>query len=130
MKARRGGAHDARRVRDAARQLESQVGARAGHSANRQQARAGQRRAARDDAAFAEEDLLQRAGHPRPQLDRQRVDAGLTGVQWTGLNKTLIAIVLSPTLGLILTMLIMLGTSWLGFRRTVRIRIGTPIHIR
>src|SRR6476661_1424210 len=42
--------------------------------------------------------------------------AGLTGVQWTGLNKTLIAIVLSPTLGLILTMLIMLATSWLGVR--------------
>jgi PiT family inorganic phosphate transporter len=42
--------------------------------------------------------------------------AGLTGVQWTGLNKTLIAIVLSPTLGLILTMLIMLLTSWLGLR--------------
>ena len=42
--------------------------------------------------------------------------AGLSGVQWTGLNKTLIAIVLSPTLGLILTMLIMLVTSWLGVR--------------
>src|SRR5678815_3416855 len=39
--------------------------------------------------------------------------AGLTGVQWTGLNKTLVAIVLSPTLGLILTMLIMLVTSWI-----------------
>src|SRR3990170_1922172 len=42
--------------------------------------------------------------------------AGLTGVQWTGLNKTLIAIVLSPTLGMILSMLIMLATSWLGIR--------------
>ncbi|MEO5774870.1 MAG: inorganic phosphate transporter [Sphingomicrobium sp.] len=42
--------------------------------------------------------------------------AGLTGVQWTGLNKTLIAIVLSPTLGLFLTMIIMLATSWLGLR--------------
>jgi len=42
--------------------------------------------------------------------------AGFTGVQWTGLNKTLIAIVLSPMLGLILTMLIMLVTSWLGAR--------------
>jgi PiT family inorganic phosphate transporter len=42
--------------------------------------------------------------------------AGLTGVQWTGLNKTLIAIVLSPTLGMILSMLIMLATSWLGLR--------------
>ena len=44
--------------------------------------------------------------------------AGLTGVQWTGLNKTLIAIVLSPTLGMMLAMLIMLLTSWLGVRAT------------
>jgi PiT family inorganic phosphate transporter len=44
--------------------------------------------------------------------------AGLTGVQWTGLNKTLIAIVLSPTLGMMLAMLIMLFTSWLGVRAT------------
>ncbi|MCL6683466.1 inorganic phosphate transporter [Sphingomonas alba] len=46
--------------------------------------------------------------------------AGMTGVQWTGLNKTLIAIVLSPTLGLLLTMLIMLVTSWLGRRASAR----------
>ncbi len=46
--------------------------------------------------------------------------AGLTGVQWSGLNKTLIAIVLSPTLGMILSMLIMLGTSWLGLRASAR----------
>jgi PiT family inorganic phosphate transporter len=44
--------------------------------------------------------------------------AGLTGVQWGGLNKTLIAIVISPTLGMILAMLIMLITSWLGVRAT------------
>src|SRR4029079_16928260 len=44
--------------------------------------------------------------------------AGLTGVQWTGLNKTLVAIVLSPTLGMMLAMLIMLITSWLGVRAT------------
>ncbi len=44
--------------------------------------------------------------------------AGLTGIQWTGLNKTLIAIVLSPTLGMMLAMLIMLITSWLGVRAT------------
>lgn len=44
--------------------------------------------------------------------------AGLTGVQWSGLNKTLIAIVLSPTLGMMLAMLIMLVTSWLGVRAT------------
>jgi PiT family inorganic phosphate transporter len=42
--------------------------------------------------------------------------AGLTGIQWGGLNKTLIAIVLSPTLGLMLSMRIMLATSWLGRR--------------
>ena len=41
---------------------------------------------------------------------------GFTGIQWTGLNKTLIAIVLSPTLGMILAMLIMLRTSWCGVR--------------
>jgi PiT family inorganic phosphate transporter len=39
--------------------------------------------------------------------------ASITGIQWTGLNKTLIAIVLSPTLGMILSMLIMLISSWL-----------------
>ena len=39
--------------------------------------------------------------------------ASITGIQWTGLNKTLIAIVLSPTLGMILSMLIMLVSSWL-----------------
>jgi len=39
--------------------------------------------------------------------------AGITGIQWSGLNKTLIAIVLSPMLGMILSMLVMLATSWL-----------------
>lgn len=42
--------------------------------------------------------------------------AGLGGVKWAGLNKTLIAIVLSPTIGMILAMAVMLLTSWL-FRR-------------
>jgi len=42
--------------------------------------------------------------------------AGIAGIQWNGLNKTLIAIVLSPTLGLVLTMAIMLLTSWMGVR--------------
>ena len=42
--------------------------------------------------------------------------AGLGHVQWNGLNKTLIAIVLSPTLGMLLAMLIMLVTSWMGVR--------------
>jgi PiT family inorganic phosphate transporter len=46
--------------------------------------------------------------------------AGLAGVQWSGLNKTLIAIVLSPTLGLFVTMGIMLATSWLGLRASAR----------
>jgi PiT family inorganic phosphate transporter len=44
--------------------------------------------------------------------------AGLTGVQWSGLNKTLVAIVLSPTLGMMLSMLIMLVTSWMGVKAT------------
>jgi PiT family inorganic phosphate transporter len=46
--------------------------------------------------------------------------AGLTGIKWTGLNKTLIAIVLSPTIGMILAMLIMLVTSWLFMRASSR----------
>lgn len=46
--------------------------------------------------------------------------AGLGSVQWSGLNKTLIAIVLSPVLGLVLTMGIMLATSWLGLRASAR----------
>jgi PiT family inorganic phosphate transporter len=41
-------------------------------------------------------------------------------VQWTGLNKTLVAIVLSPTLGMLLALLIMLVTSWLMRRATAR----------
>src|SRR3954468_15264215 len=46
--------------------------------------------------------------------------AGFPSIQWTGLNKTLIAIVLSPVLGLMLTMFIMLATSWLGGRASAR----------
>jgi PiT family inorganic phosphate transporter len=42
--------------------------------------------------------------------------AGFPSIQWVGLNATLIAIVLSPVLGLLLTMGIMLLTSWLGQR--------------
>lgn len=45
--------------------------------------------------------------------------AGFSSIQWTGLNMTLVAIVLSPTLGMILSMLIMLVTSWLIGRATV-----------
>ena len=43
---------------------------------------------------------------------------GITGIQWTGLNKTLVAIVLSPMLGMILAMLVMLASSWLFHRTT------------
>jgi PiT family inorganic phosphate transporter len=51
--------------------------------------------------------------------------AGLTGIQWSGLNKTLLAIVLSPTLGMILAMLIMLLTSWMFRNATSRSAEGT-----
>jgi inorganic phosphate transporter, PiT family len=51
--------------------------------------------------------------------------AGISGIQWTGLNKTLIAIVLSPMLGMMLTMLVMLVTSWLGVKATARGAEGT-----
>jgi PiT family inorganic phosphate transporter len=43
--------------------------------------------------------------------------AGMSGIEWSGLNKTLIAIVLSPMLGMWLSMFFMLVTSWL-FRGT------------
>jgi PiT family inorganic phosphate transporter len=42
--------------------------------------------------------------------------AGVGGIQWSGLDKTLIAIVLSPVLGMILSMAIMLVTSWMFAR--------------
>ncbi|MBB4632437.1 inorganic phosphate transporter [Sphingosinicella soli] len=46
--------------------------------------------------------------------------AGMSGIQWSGLNKTLIAIVLSPLLGMMLSMLVMLLTSWLMKDATAR----------
>ena len=46
--------------------------------------------------------------------------ASVGAIQWAGLNKTLIAIVLSPLLGLVLTMTIMLATSWMGVRASSR----------
>lgn len=46
--------------------------------------------------------------------------AGFTGIQWSGLNKTLIAIVLSPLLGMLLAMLIMLLSSWAFSRASNR----------
>jgi inorganic phosphate transporter, PiT family len=39
--------------------------------------------------------------------------AGIEGIEWSGLNKTLIAIFLSPILGMFLSMFIMLISSWL-----------------
>lgn len=44
--------------------------------------------------------------------------AGIGSIQWAGLNKTLLAIVLSPTIGMILAMLVMLISSWLLRRAT------------
>jgi PiT family inorganic phosphate transporter len=41
---------------------------------------------------------------------------GFSGIQWSGLNKTLIAIVLSPTIGMMLSMLVMLVSSWVVHR--------------
>ncbi|MEO6389130.1 MAG: inorganic phosphate transporter [Croceibacterium sp.] len=46
--------------------------------------------------------------------------AGISGIQWGGLNKTLIAIVLSPALGMVLAMLIMLVSSWALHRATAQ----------
>ncbi|MBV9929678.1 MAG: inorganic phosphate transporter [Alphaproteobacteria bacterium] len=45
---------------------------------------------------------------------------GFTGVQWTGLNKTLIAIVASPVLGMILSMAIMALSSWAMMRASAQ----------
>jgi len=45
---------------------------------------------------------------------------GFTGVQWTGLNKTLIAIVASPVLGMILSMAIMAVSSWAMVRASAQ----------
>jgi PiT family inorganic phosphate transporter len=42
--------------------------------------------------------------------------ASVSSIQWSGLIKTLVAIPLSPLLGLALTMAIMLATSWLGLK--------------
>ncbi|MFT8246178.1 inorganic phosphate transporter [Roseomonas sp. BN140053] len=57
--------------------------------------------------------------------------AGLSGVQWSGLNKTLLAIVLSPTIGMALAMLIMLATSWGLARATARLaeRTFRALHL-
>jgi inorganic phosphate transporter, PiT family len=46
--------------------------------------------------------------------------AGMEGIVWTGLNKTVIAIFLSPTIGMFISMLIMLVTSWMAKGATAR----------
>ena len=46
--------------------------------------------------------------------------SGLDAIQWAGLNKTLIAIVLSPMIGMALAMLVMLLSSWLLSRASAR----------
>ena len=46
--------------------------------------------------------------------------AGMEGIVWTGLNKTVIAIFLSPTIGMVLSMLIMLVTTWMMRNATAR----------
>jgi PiT family inorganic phosphate transporter len=46
--------------------------------------------------------------------------AGFEGIQWGGLNKTLAAIVLSPMLGMLLAMLVMLLSSWALRRSTAK----------
>jgi PiT family inorganic phosphate transporter len=46
--------------------------------------------------------------------------SGISGIQWSGLNKTLIAIVLSPTIGMFLAMLVMLLSSWALHRASAR----------
>lgn len=46
--------------------------------------------------------------------------AGIASIEWPGLNKTLIAIIASPLLGMALTMTIMLAASWLLRRATTR----------
>jgi PiT family inorganic phosphate transporter len=51
--------------------------------------------------------------------------AGIEGIQWPGLNKTLIAIVLSPTIGMFLAMAIMLASSWALHRVTAARAEGT-----
>jgi len=46
--------------------------------------------------------------------------AGVGGIQWGGLNKTLAAIVLSPAIGMFLALLVMLLSSWALHRATSR----------
>ena len=51
--------------------------------------------------------------------------AGLSGVQWSGLNKTLLFIPLAPMIGMVVAMLVMLGSSWLALKASNRSAEGT-----
>jgi PiT family inorganic phosphate transporter len=44
--------------------------------------------------------------------------AGLSAIQWSGLSKTVAAIVLSPALGLVLALLLVLVVAWASIRST------------
>jgi len=46
--------------------------------------------------------------------------AGVSGIQWSGLNKTLAAIVLSPAIGMFLALFVMWLSSWALHRATSR----------
>lgn len=51
--------------------------------------------------------------------------AGLSGIEWSGLNKTVIAIFLSPMLGMVISMLVMLVSSWAFHRSTPKTAEGS-----
>ena len=55
--------------------------------------------------------------------------AGFEGIEWTGLNKTVIAIFLSPMLGMLLAMLVMLVSSWALRRATASFAEKTFRHL-
>jgi len=57
--------------------------------------------------------------------------SGIEAIQWAGLNKTLIAIVLSPTIGMFLAMTVMLLSSWLLLKATARgsERVFRSLHL-
>jgi len=55
--------------------------------------------------------------------------AGVSGIQWGGLSKTLVAIVVSPVIGLYLAMLVMLVSSWALHRLTAKHAEGRLRHL-
>lgn len=57
--------------------------------------------------------------------------AGIQSVVWGGVNKTVSAIVLSPLVGLVVSMLLMLLTSWLFFRLSAATAESSfkPLHL-